>query len=98
MRKRRSQPPPERRRRASEPFSPGHPLRHGLGLVARRVPGHQDEEQEVDKREQSRQPRSLVLGVEGIRPAAAELSPDRDRHGTEITENEEADDEYRQPR
>src|SRR3954466_16304853 len=70
---------------------PHHALGQRLDLVAYRVPGHEEEEQEVDDRAQARPPRGAFLGVEE-ESVEAELPPDGRRLGAEVAEDQEDND------
>src|SRR5271155_5862532 len=86
------------RRRSDASSLPSHPLRHRLGPVASAIPGHKKEEQEIEQRQQSRDPRRPVLRIDRIRPRAAELTPDGNRYRAEVTQDTEAEDKDGEPR
>src|SRR5207247_4000253 len=87
----------QRRRSSLWYSSPVYPLRHRLGLVGPVVQGDQHEKQEIDQRQQPGEPCRPVFGIERVRPAAGELTPDRNRHRAEIAQYQKTHDENREP-
>lgn len=71
------------------------PRRNGFGLVARRGPRHQQEEQDVHDGKHARHDGGAVRTVE--REAAAELAPHGDRHRAQVAKDQEREDERCEP-